>query len=93
MIGTIDDFNTWHEIAKEGEGIPSEGRISFINGVAAPDSQRTMAYVEAVKHPEEEVYAWECMAYTNPVNDETIKTLIEIKAMGYKIDEAEGIIP
>jgi hypothetical protein len=49
--GTIEEFNLWHQMAMAAENIPTEGRIGFVNGVPAPQNQRTIAYSSAIPHP------------------------------------------
>ncbi len=50
--GTLEQFNAWHENVMALEGIiPNEGKVGDINGVPAPQSQRTVAYSKAVAHP------------------------------------------
>jgi len=53
---TLQQFNTWHEAAMQAEGITPEGKVGYINGVPAPDSQRTTAYSIAIPHPTQEDY-------------------------------------
>ena len=51
--GTIEEFNTWHDVAMASEGISaSEGKIGRVNGNLAPDNQRTVAYSTAMQNPD-----------------------------------------
>jgi len=63
--GTFEEFQSWHEAVMEAEGITQEGKIGYINGVPAPERQRTTAYSLAWQYPSEEVddYVWEFGKY------------------------------
>lgn len=57
--GTLEEFNSWHDEVKIAEGIPPEGKIGYVNGLPAPDNQRTYAYSEATLHPQNvNSYIW-----------------------------------
>lgn len=57
--GTLVEFNTWHDAAKTSYGIPEGGLIGFVDGVEAPDKQRTLAYSDAEPHPtNSDDYIW-----------------------------------
>ena len=79
VTGTMQDFETWHTIAKIAEGIPPEGRVGFVNGKPAPQNQRTIAVSDPVKHPGKDEYAWEVMG--SPMGQ--LRTEAEVKQMGY----------
>ncbi len=62
--GALVEFNTWHDAIKIREDIPAEGKINFVNGVPAPDKQRTTAFSEPIPHPTiEDDYIWDCGGY------------------------------
>ena len=48
--GTLAEFTTWHDAAKIAEDIPEGGKIGCVNGIPAPDNQRTMEYSEVIPH-------------------------------------------
>ncbi len=80
LKGTIEEFEVWHATAKELEGIPPEGKVGYVNGVPAPNNQRTTAYSDAIKHPTEELYVWKAGAY--PMGGELL-TLEQVKNLGW----------
>lgn len=58
--GTLDEFKAWHEKAKIKYGIPPEGKIGFIDGVPAPDNQRTYEFVDVITNPKDDKdHIWE----------------------------------
>ena len=65
--GTLSQFNTWNDAAKVLEGIPPGGRIGYVNGVPAPQNQRTTDCSEAKPHPTNSSndYIWLFGAYQN----------------------------
>lgn len=66
-LGTLAEFNTWHETAMAAEGITPEGKIGFINGEPAPTAQRTIAYSAPYKNPnKEDEYMWLYGKYKSP---------------------------
>jgi len=57
--GTLEEFNMWHTAVKVSEGITGEGRVGFIQGIPAPNNQRTVAYSVPIQHPNEtDDYIW-----------------------------------
>ena len=83
--GTLAEFNTWHNAAMISDDIPMpDGRIGFVNGVPAPDNQRTIAYSKAVLHPSNaNDYIW---TYGDYPDGESL-TLTEIKTAGWFPEE------
>ena len=83
--GTLEEFNTWHSAAMINDEIPiPDGRIGFVNGIPAPNNQRTVAYSSAVLHPSNAGdYIW---AYGDYPDGESL-TLIEVKTMGWFPEE------
>ena len=80
--GTFAEFNTWHNAAMLAEGITEEGRVGFINGIPAPDSQRTTAYSESYLHPtNEDDYVW---TYGSHIDvEKTSSSQSEVEALGW----------
>jgi hypothetical protein len=80
--GTWTEFNSWHEAAKLAEGIPPEGKIGFVNGVPAPDNQRTTEYSSAIAHPvNEDYYIWLFGAY--PMQGKDVLSDEDVRAVGW----------
>ena len=48
-IKTLAEFNTWHDVAKASEGIINNGKVGCVNGVLAPDNQKTVAYSKPIQ--------------------------------------------
>lgn len=50
--GNLAEFELWHIFVMNEEGIsPKDGRVGMVDGVPAPQNQRTVAYSEAIRHP------------------------------------------
>ena len=77
--GTLEQFNEWHDRVKILEGITPEGKVGFVDGVPAPDRQRTTAYSQASKHPTDDIYIWQYGAYPT---GETF-TSLQVREMGW----------
>lgn len=84
--GTIAEFNAWHSLAMVAEEIPPEGRIGMVNGIAAPQNQRTMAYSNAIQNPVGgDDYIWLYGKYIDTLKPAL--TLEEAKIAGWFVDE------
>ena len=58
--GTLEEFKEWHTAAKIAENIPPEGRIGFVNGVPAPNNQRTFNVADPIQNPDKSNdYYWD----------------------------------
>jgi hypothetical protein len=79
--GTLAQFNSWHNTAMAAENIPNpEGKIGYVNGQPAPDSQRTTAYSQAIQHPlGGDDYIWLCGNYCSG----DVYTLLEVQELGW----------
>lgn len=67
--GTLEQYNIWHTWVchEDRANIPEEGKINFVNGVAAPDKQRTIRYSRTIAHPEnEDDYIFKFGVYPKP---------------------------
>lgn len=79
--GTLEEFNVWHDAVKILEEITSEGKIGFVNGVAAPDNQRTVAYSLKIAHPiNDNDYIW---SYGSYVSGKDSLSLSDVKLAGW----------
>jgi len=57
--GTAVQYNTEHAADCALAGIPAEGKVGFVNGVPAPDTQRTMKLYDAFQNPDNsDDYIW-----------------------------------
>lgn len=84
--GTLAQFDTWHTAAKTSAGITPEGKVGFVNGVPAPDKQRTIAYSEAIAHPSNvDDYIWPYSDY----QDGTVLTADAVKTAGWFPEELQ----
>ena len=84
--GTLAEFNIWHTAAKTSAGILSGGTIGMVNGVSAPDNQRTMSYSKAEPHPVNvDDYIWFYGNY--PGDGDTILTENQVVSDGWHIEE------
>lgn len=65
--GSFDEFLDWHENVKMAENISTGGRVGYVKGRVASDKQKTIAYSEAVPHPENaDDYLWAFGKYPIP---------------------------
>lgn len=85
---TLAEFNAWHKTAMLSEGIPPEGRIGYVNGVLAPDNQRTMAYSDPITHP---VNTDDCIWHYGeyPDTKKTVLSQEDTVAVGWEFATAE----
>ena len=83
--GTLAQFQAWHNTAMAAENIPNpEGKIGYVNGQPAPDSQRTTAYSQTIQHPlGGDDYIWLCGNYCTNKNLD----LEQVKLLGWFNDE------
>ena len=83
--GTLTEFNIWHDAAMISENIPIPGgKIGFVNGIPAPDNQRTIVYSGAALHPSNtDDYIW---VYGDYPDGESL-TLTEVQTMGWFPEE------
>lgn len=80
--GTFAEFDTWEDAAKDSAGIPAEGKIGYISGELAPNSQRTTAYSAKVVHPTTADYCiWVYGDY--PDEAKTNMSLVDVQAVGF----------
>lgn len=83
--GTLEEFNIWHDAIKISKDISEEGKIGFVNGVAAPENQRTVAYSMLILHPaNENDYAW---AYGDYPGEKASLSRQEVKTLGWFEEE------
>lgn len=77
--GTLEEFNIWHDAVKIAEGYP---KIGYINGIPAPQNQKTVAYSAAVSHPSNiNDYIWADGKY--PRIGHSMLSLEEVKVLGW----------
>lgn len=80
--GTLDQFDTWHDAAKNLAAIPAEGKIGNVNGIPAPQNQRTIAVSEAIAHPiNNDDYIWQFCGHKD--ENFTSLTFEEVRALGF----------
>lgn len=57
--GSLQEFTAWHDAAKITENIPAEGRIGYVNGILAPQNERTYIYATVIQNPDlSDDYIW-----------------------------------
>lgn len=80
--GTLDEFDVWYNAVKLSENITVDGKVGFVNGVAAPDNQRTTEYSTPIKHPvNQDEYIWQYGGYR--VGNRNVLTKSEVKSLGW----------
>lgn len=81
--GTLAEFNSWHIAAMEAEDIPVPGgKIGFINGVPAPDSQRTTSYSAAIQNlNNSDDYIWQYGSH--PIEGRAILTAAQAQELTF----------
>lgn len=81
-IGTIAQFNDWHDAAKLAENIPPDGKINFRKGRPVLDKGRTTGYsIAHQSYSDKRLYYWIYEKYQN--KDLTVKTHDDLRAEGF----------
>lgn len=84
--GVIEEFNIWHELAKQAAGIPPEGKVNLCNGQLVPYNQRTTAYTEAIQNSSgSNDYIWAYGEY--PGHDKEKLSIDDVMSAGWFADE------
>lgn len=82
LTGTKEEFDIWHTQAKQMEGIPPEGKVGYVNGVPAPNNQRTMAVSDPIEHPTiKGLFFWKTMG----ARFGEVKTEDEVELLGFPV--------
>ena len=88
--GTLDEFKTWHNKEKARQGIPPEGKIGEVEGVPAPNNQRTYNVTAPIVNPQnKDEVAWKTTQSEIPQGKQSLSEE-EFKILKWVDDKETG---